>query len=241
LVAEGANAARVAEATANAWRLAFAKVHGDVGFREAIWWMTQLGVAGAQKNPTGYLASIGLEVGKSESVVEVAMALASAMDERIDGSGKRSDFGELAERSLIAVVTDILENKMPTLIPTIAHDVGSALGKLGSVKEFGQLSRSFFQKLTSECLNYFLSKTIPAQVGASRRFATAGQLEDFEGALETHCWEASEIVEKFSGQWLSKNRFEGGGTIDRETAEKFGWYSLRKMQLELEARARKHG
>jgi hypothetical protein len=203
--------------------------------------MTQMGVAGAQKNPAGYLASIGLDVEKSESVVEVAMAMVSVMDERIDGSGKRSDFGELAERSLIAVVTENLQERMPTLLPSSAHDVRSAVGKLGSVKEFGQLSRSFFQKLTSECLNYFLSKTIPAQVGEKRRFATAGQLENFEKALETHCWEASEIVEKFSGEWLSKKRFEGGGTIDRETAEKFGWYSLRKMQLELETRARKHG
>ena len=31
LISEGANAARIAEATANAWRLAFAKVQGDVG------------------------------------------------------------------------------------------------------------------------------------------------------------------------------------------------------------------
>jgi hypothetical protein len=240
LVAEGADAARVADATANAWRLAFAKVQGDVGFREAIWWMTQLGVAAAQKKPVDHLASLGLEIGKSESVVEVAMALANAMDERIDGSGKRSDFGELAERSLIAVVTENLQERMPTLLPPGAEDVRSAVGKLGTVKEFGRLSRSFFQKLTNECLNYFLSKTMPAQVGASRRFATAGQLEGFEEALKTHCWEASEIVEKFSGEWLTKNRFEGGGKIDRETAEKFGWYALQKIQLELESRARKH-
>lgn len=241
LVAEGADAARVAEATANAWRLAFTKVKGDVGFREAIWWMTQLGVAGAQANPGAYLNSAGLEIGKCESVVEVAMALASAMDQCIDGSGKRSDFGELAERSLIAVVTENLQERMPTLLPSSANDIGDAVKKLASEKEFGRLARSFFQKLTNECLNYFLSKTMPAQVGGSRRFATAGQLEGFESALETHCWEAAEIVEKFSGQWMTKNRKEGGGKIDRDTAEKYGWFSLQKMQLELEARARKHG
>jgi hypothetical protein len=216
-------------------------VQGDVGFREAIWFMTQLGVAGAQSRPVGFLNSVGLEIGKCESVVEVAMALASAMDQRIDASGKRSDFGELAERSLIAVVTENLQERMPTLLPSSAHDIGDAVKKLGGEKEFGRLARSFFQKLTNECLNYFLSKTMPAQVGGSRRFATAGQLESFESALEIHCWESSEIVEKFSGQWMTKNRKEGGGKIDRETAEKFGWFSLKKMQLELEARARKHG
>ncbi len=241
LISEGATAAKIAEATVNAWRLAFAKVQGDVGFREAIWLMTQLGVAGAHKNPLGYLSSIGLDIEKSESVVEVAMALTGALDQRIDGSGRRSDFGELAEKALISVVTENLQEKIGPRLLSSSQDVNSAVGKLGKVKEFAQLSRSFFQKLTNECLNYFLSKTLPAQVGETRRFATAGQLAQFEKALGTHCWEASEIVEKFSGEWLSKNRHEGGGTIARETAEKFGWFALRKMQLELEARARKDG
>ena len=82
---------------------------------------------------------------------------------------------------------------------------------------------------------------MPAQVGESRAFATTKEMSQFGKAIETHCWEASEIVEKFSGEWMSKNRFEGEGRIARDKAESFGWFALRKIQLELEARARKDG
>lgn len=241
LIAEGASAARIAEATANAWRLAFKHVQNDAGFREAIWLITQMGVAGANKNPLGYLSSIGLEVEKSESVLEVAMALSSAMEQKSDPYGRRSAFGELAERALISVVTDNLQDKISTLLPPSTEAVSSAFGKLGKVKEFAELSRSFFQKFTNECLSYFLTKELPAQIGEKRAFATTTQMAQFEKALGTHCQEASVVVEKFSGEWMSKNRYEGGGKIPRETAETFGWYALTKMQLELEARARKDG
>jgi hypothetical protein len=46
LIAEGAEASRIAEATAHAWGLAFDTVKNDAGFREAVWLLTQLGVCG---------------------------------------------------------------------------------------------------------------------------------------------------------------------------------------------------
>jgi hypothetical protein len=56
--------------------------------------------------------------------------------------------------------------------------------------------------------------------------------------MRTHCSEASEIVGNFSAEWLSKNYFEGGGSIGRDTAEKFGWFGLEKIRRELAERAR---
>ena len=239
LIAEGATAAKIAEATANAWRTAFGKVQGDVGFREAIYWISQMGVAGAEKNPLNYLQTIGLEVGNSQSVIDVAIALGSALDQRMDATGRRSDFGELAGRALISAVTENLQGKTEPLFPS-TDEVNSAVGKMGKVKDFAHLTRTFFEKLTRECLDYFLSKTVPEQIGKTRAFATVNEMHRFEEAMATHCWEASEIVEDFSGEWMSKNRYEGGGRIARDKAEGFGWYALKKMQLELEARARRN-
>jgi hypothetical protein len=238
LVADGAEASRVAEATTHAWQLAFDKVRNDAGFREAVFLLTQLGVAGKSKNSTESLAAAGLELGGASSVVEVAMALSDAMERRIQGAHQRSDFGELAQRALLGSVTEQLQREMPTLIESSADDIRSAVKKCGKDKGFSELSKTFFARLTNECLNYFLSKTLPAQVGEKRRFANTEQLSLFEDAMRTHCGEAAEILGAFSAEWFSKNYFEGNGRIDRDTAEKFGWYGLEKIRQELSERAR---
>jgi hypothetical protein len=238
LITEGAEVSKVAESTVHASELAFNKVHDDFGFREAVWLMTQFGVAGSKENPAQHLDSLGIEVSGASSVVEVALAVAKELDRRVDASRRRSDFGEMAQRALISSVTEHLQEKAQGQLPSMGADVKAALGKLGKKKEFGQFSRSFFAKLTNQCLEYFLSKNLATHVGEKRRFATTEQLAKFEAALTKHCEEASAIVEDFSGDWFSKNRFEGGGEISREKAEGFGWYALEKMRRELAARAK---
>ena len=238
LIAEQASAPRVAEATTHAWEGAFNHIRDDAGFREAVHLLLQLGVAGRSDNPTEHLGSAGVELKSASSVVEVAMALSEAMERRMAGSRHRSDFGVLAERALVAAVTEHLQARMPTLLEPTSDDIGSAVKGLGREKAFGELSRSFFGRMANECLSYFLSKTLPAQVGMTRRFATTGQLAGFEDALRTHCAEASKIVETFGAESFSKHYHEGGGRIGRDTAEKFGWVGLEKMRRELAARGR---
>lgn len=228
----------MAEATIHASNLAFNTVRQDAGFREAVWLITQLAVAGGTKKPAEHMKSVGIDIADAESVVEVAMALAGEMERRIEATRQRSDFGEIAQRALISAVTDHLQEKMSPLLLTTADDVSGAIVKLGKQKDFAQLSRNFFSKLTNESLEYFLSKTLGNQVGDRRQFTTTGQLAKFEEALAMHCDEAAAIVEEFSGEWFSKNRFEGGGNISREAAEGFGWYAMEKMRRELAVRAR---
>ncbi len=239
LVTEGADVGKVAESTLYASNLAFKTVQNDFAFREAVWMLTQLGVAGEKGNPARHLSAVGIDIEHAESVVDVAMSLANELDRRVDAQRTRSDFGEMAQRALISAVTEHLQEKMPTLIDSSEEEVFTAVQKIAKKKDFGQLARRFFSKFTNQYLEYFLSKTVPAQVGnADRPFATTAQVREFEEALSTHCEEAAAIVQEFSGDWLSKNRFEGGGDINRETAEKFGWYALDKMRSELAARAK---
>jgi hypothetical protein len=161
------------------------------------------------------------------------------MERRIER--QRSDFGELAQRALVAAVTEQFQKETSPLIGAGRDDVRAAVRQCGKGEGFEALSKSFFAKLTNECLSYFLSKTLPAQVGEERRFASTVQLSQFEGAMRTHCSEAAEIVGKFSADWLSKSYYEGEGNIGRETAEKFGWYGLEKIRRELAVRAREDG
>jgi hypothetical protein len=241
LIADGADVSRVAEATAHAWQRAFETVRNDAGFREAVWLLTQLGAAGRSEDPGTILSAAGLDVAGSSSVVEVAIALSTAMDARIEGSRHRSDFGELAQRALVATVTEQFQREMSPLIPSSADDIRAAVRQCGKEKTFGALSRGFYARLTNECLNYFLSKTLSAQVGEKRQFATTAQLAQFEDAMRTHCVEAAGIVEDYSAGWFSKHYRDGGGVIGREDADHFGWYGLVKMHHELAARARNDG
>lgn len=237
LISEGAEAPRLAEAVTHAWEKAFNAVRNDAGFREAVWLLMQVGAAGKSRDPTEHLASIGVEVSGASSVVEVAIALNAAMERRLASTRQRSDFGELAQRALVSAVTDQLQQSMPTLLESTAEDVSGAVKKYGKDKAFGKLAREFFGRMTNECLSYFLSKTLPAQVGEGRRFATTGQLAEFEQAMRTHCTEAAEIVESYSSGWFSKQLWEEG-KITRDSAERYGWFGLEKMRGELAARAR---
>lgn len=235
MIAEGAEISRVAEATTHAWNKAFNAVREDTGFREAVWLISQIGVAGKSGDPSAKLSAAGVEIQNASSMAEVAVALMDAMDHRLQNSRQRSDFGELAQRALVGAVTEHLQK----LLQTTAGDVAAAITKCGKAKEFAALSTRFFSRLTNECLDYFLSKTVPAQVGEGRRFATTTQFDAFQSALQKHCAEASRIVTKFSADWFSKNLKEGGGAIDRDAAEKFGWYGMEKVRQELSARAKK--
>lgn len=237
LIAEGVDAARVAEAVTHAWEQAFNTVRNDAGFREAVYLLMQIGAAGKSRDPTGHLSSVGVEVSNKDSIVEVAMALSAAMERRLEADRQRSDFGELAQRALISAVTSELRDSMLPLLGAMPGDVGVAVKKAGRQKAFGKLSREFFARLTNECLNYFLSKTLPAQVGEGRRFSTTAQLAEFEQAMRAHCSEAAEIVETYSSGWFSKQLHEEG-KITRDSAERFGWWGLEKMRGELAARAR---
>jgi len=59
-----------------------------------------------------------------------------------------------------------------------------------------------------------LSRELSNYVGGDRRFANAGDLAEFNAALDLHCRQASRIVEEFAGGWFSKTNWERGITPD---------------------------
>lgn len=88
------------------------------------------------------------------------MGLSEAMENRLQAARRRSDFGELAQRALVGAVTAQLQKDSLPLLGAASDDVHGALQKCGREKGFGELSREFFSRMTNECLNYFLSKTL---------------------------------------------------------------------------------
>lgn len=172
LIAEGADVAQIADATLQAADKAFARMAKDVGFNEAVWLLTQLGVAAKTDNPTAHLESVGLKLSPHTSIAEVASAISTALNEQISKSGRNSDISPMASGALVSAITSHLNTKLGGLFEASSGEVHAALHDLGKQKAFGELSRTFFSRLMGDSLKYFLDKTIDTHLGEGQRFQT---------------------------------------------------------------------
>lgn len=238
LIVAGADVSQIANATITAAEKAFSFVLEDRGYTEAVWLMTQLAIAAKKDNFHEHLESLGISLPSNTSLPDVAAAISEALDRNLESTSRRSDLGEIAQRALIGAIVEHLSPKLPSLFTPDSNDVRAALGILGKKKEFGELSRTFFSKLTNESLGYFLTKTLATHLGENQRFATMNQMGQFQTALEKHCREASLIVEQFSADWFSKHHHQENGDISRQSSNGFASYALNKMKDELKAGAR---
>lgn len=238
LIAAGADVSQVANATITAAEKAFSFVMDDKGYTQAVWLMTQLAIAAKKNDPYAHLRSIGIALPDDATLPDVTAGITEALDRAVDASRKRSDLAELAGRALVGAVTEALQPHLNGLFPNDKDTMRAALSRLGTQKEFGELSRSFFDRLVNQSLQYFLSKTLSTHVGDGMRFATMNQKALFDQALDTHTREASVIVREFSSQWFSKHRYEEGGDISRKSSDGFAGFALKKMKDELKMGAR---
>ena len=241
LIAGGADVEQVANATLNSAEEAFQyiKINEDVGFNQAAWIMVQLGIAAKSNDPVRHLRDNGIDIPSKTTLPGIISAISNAMDNHLDQHGKRSDLSEIAQRALIGAVTERMRPKLESrLFQVTSDDVKEVLGEFHKQKEFSKLSRHFFEKLTNECMDYFLSQTLSTQVGQGQRFASMNEKAQFDAALTTHCLEASKVVEDYSGDWFSKHMYEESGDISRKSVQGFASYGMKKMTDVLKAGAR---
>jgi hypothetical protein len=240
LIAAGADAVQVAEATLKVAEKAFSykSVSEDDGFNEAVWLVTQLGLCAKTADPLQHLRDHGVDIGLSPTLPELMASMSESMDDAVDRGGVRSDLAELSHRALVHAVGTTLGPKLDGQLFGMSPEVFSgALADLRKPREFAQLSRSFFSRLTRECMDYYLSQTLNTHVGDGQRFASTNEKAQFDEALATHCREASKIVEQYSGDWFSKHRFQEDGSISRDSVRGFASWAMRKMTDELRAGA----
>jgi len=240
LIADGADVKSVASATWSAADKAFEAIQKDPGFAEASDLLTQLAVAAKKPNPSEHLATHGFALSAHSSIAEVADAIHRTLDAKAYTRGSLTDFGEVAQNALVGAVTSHLENRLGPLYTPAKSEVHAELAKLGRPAEFGALARTFFDRLSRSCLDYFLSKTLNSKVGVGHRFATTTQVAEFQEALAKHTHEVSAIVEKYSAEWFSSNHYKGGGEITRRKAAGFGWHAVTKIRAEMRVRSEGH-
>ena len=109
LVAVGADVSQVANATIRAADSAFTFVNNDSGYNQAVWLMTQLGLAAGEKDPLKYLRSQGIDIPDNTSLPGVAAAITQALDNHSESNGGHSALGELSQRALVDAVIQCMD------------------------------------------------------------------------------------------------------------------------------------
>jgi hypothetical protein len=236
LIAGGASAAQLAIATTNAVTKELSSAARDPGVVEAVWLLLRLPIAARADDFADALRGYGLNVSDTPSLMDLAAALSDTIDTRMPNCRGRTDLGEMAQMATIETVTKVVGTRAGNLFGTTPHDVHRALAGLATVKEFGLFAKQFYSRFTFRCLSYLLSKTLPAHIGADKRFRTVADQAAFTAALDTHCCEATIVLLKFSGDWFSKARFQTAGDITRERAQLYVGGAIAKLLKELRNR-----
>ena len=232
----GANAPvnEVAAATASAAKAALAAAPNDAAFVRAFWLLTQLPLAARSASYLAALRGLGLAVETAPTLIGLGSGIADAVDLHVAAAGGASDIGEMAQAAAVESLTAMVGRDLPELFGTTPDDVQLGLGRFAGRDRFAALTRDFFSRLLRRHFDYYLSRELPAHVGADRRFASVAAHAEFDRALELHCRETTRIVEAFAGGWYSKANFEGG--ITPAKASRFIRIALNKIDAELRKR-----
>jgi hypothetical protein len=237
LIEGGAGTAQVANATISAAERGLNLASNDKGLVDTVWLLTQLPLAAKSDDFAESLRKCGLNVSNDPSLMEIVGAVSDAIDTSLSNNRGRTDLGEMAQMSAAETITGVIGSRTQNLFGTTAGDVQRAFAKLATVRQFSIFAKDFFGRLTNKCLDFFLSRALSYHLGEGRRFTTLAQQAEFSMALETHCKEASYIVEKFSGEWFSKTNWEHKG-ISRKDAAGFTHVAMQKVIAELKEGAR---
>jgi hypothetical protein len=238
LISGGADVRDVAAAVSAAAESQMRDASNDAAVKTAVWLLTQIPLAARQDDFPGELRKLGMNVGPAPTLAEIATAMMADIDRRVAITGGRTDLGEMAQLSAVESLSAVAGQELADLFGSSAEKTKATLSGLGTVKQFAVLSRDFFARLARRMLAYFLSRELSNHVGVNSRFRTIAEHQSFEKALDLHSREASRILKEFSGEWFSKNTYQGG--IDEEKAGRFAHVAFRKLREELRSRRGAH-
>jgi hypothetical protein len=239
LIAIGAGADQVANAVIRAAERGLMAAADHSGLVEAFWTLTQLTAAARDPNFAESLRNRGFDVPDSPSLPAVLAAVSERIDRSMPNSKGRTDLGEIAQCAAVETINQIVTQRTRSLFASGPEDVRNAFRDLGTKKNFGELARQFFGQTTGKVLDAYVSREGGNHVGNGQRFANLADKAEFDRALRTHSHEASAIVERFAGEWLSKRNWQNGPDgISHKDASGFAHVAMTKMVSELKEGAK---
>lgn len=236
LVAAGAGADQIANAVIRAAETGLMAAAHHTGLVEALWSLTQITQAAREGDFVAGLRARGFDVPDSPSLPAILSAVSAAVDRSMPNNKGRTDLGEMAHSAAVETTNRIVTERISSsLFGATAEDVQRAFRDLGTEKNFGELGKRFFGQVTNKVLQFYLSRESANHVGEGQRFANLAAKAAFDDAMNTHCRQAAVIVERFAGEWQSKQKWEkkDSGGITREDVGRFAHVAMKKMVAEL--------
>lgn len=181
------------------------------------------------------LRASDIAVGQKPDLVDLLTAATRRLDDVARQSNQRKDIGELAARALNGTLAVAIGDNLPTLFGAVPEDVQAVAGRLSWSRGISRLTRLFYARLVSDCLSYWLDRTLADQIGADRRFSSMPDRASFDAAVFHYAQEATRIIQEFSGGWYGKTLHTTGGIETRDAAI-FGAVALKKIVAELRVR-----
>lgn len=239
LLDDGGSVEELATATARAMDRALVGASRDPALNQAVLLLASLPGAARQPDYIAALRALGVNAGAAPSLLDTLSGFERAVDREARRDGGRTDLGEIVQLAAASSLTKIVTPDLPSLFGPTARDVQTALARLDTPDRFARLSRTFFSDLMRRSLEYYLSRAYAQHIGARETFTSLAGQEAFRDALAAHCYEAALIIQKYSAEWFSKAKYEGG--ISPESAAVFARKALAKLRRELRHRSRSDG
>ena len=236
--AAGAGAAQVAQEALEAASRRLALAAGDPVLVEAVRLLLLLPIAAGGDDFAGALRGVGVDAPDGPDFCDVLAAVSGRLDGVTPGARGRTDVGEMAQAALIEALSESVGGSLASLFDTGPEEVRRAFARQRAPDRFGGLAGAFFGKFAAKCLDYFLSRELPAHVGPGRRLPALADYAEFTQDLKAHCREAAKVVEAFAGVWHSREAFRNAGEIDAGRAKAFAVGALAKVTAELKRGAR---
>jgi hypothetical protein len=234
LLREGAPVDQIAAASAKAAEASLPDIAREEALVRSLWLLAQIPRAARSADFAAALEQLGLHTGHGPNLVDIVAALTSSVDRHVMRTGRRTDFGEMAQRAATESLTSVVGRELPGLFDTTSDDVRQAIGKFATVRNFATLARDFFARLTRRHLEYYLGRELAKHIGRAERFNSLTEQRAFVSALDLHCRETARIVEAFSAGWYSKAVSQD--RLTPEATARFAAIAFRKIQSELRLR-----
>jgi hypothetical protein len=239
LLAEGADAPAVAQATTQAALRGLALAHGDEGLFYSFWLLAQVAQASRKTDFATALCDAGLHVTVDPDLFDLVGGFSDAVDQRLHKTHGRTDLGEMAQLAAVESLTELLGRRSATLFGPTSVEVKEAARQLSTERGFAILAHAFFTRFVRRFLAYHLGRELSNHVGGNGRFETPDEHDEFIEQLTVHCQQAALIVRDFAGDWYSKHRFHDDLTLTK--ARGFVSHALTKLGEELKIRGERDG
>lgn len=239
-------AAAVAESAFRALGSRLCSLRDDPGLGYCFWLLTQVVWQARQSDYRTALAEQKIDIGDPNSI-HSPMSFISRLSELADTSLSRDPkstvFSDIAELAFRETLTSALSQTAPTFFDTTWGEIHTAVRSLGTAKQFGELSRTFFTSYLSRLLGYFIEREVPQHIGPTSRFKTQGDVDRFQRIVRDTCeshakslaryfGERAQIVESFAGSYGSLHNYRDDLTVEN-ISTRFIPYALEKLEAEL--------